>query len=35
MSDYLEEYLGTDWIDFYNVEEYIDLLEYLEDNQDT
>lgn len=29
MSDYLEVHVGEDWIDYFNVEEYEYLLEYL------
>lgn len=29
MSDYLEVHLGEDWVDYFNVEDYEYLLEYL------
>lgn len=31
MSNYLECVVGEDWVDYYNVEDYFYLLEYLED----
>lgn len=31
MSDYLEVHVGEDWVDYFNVEEYVYLLEYLDE----
>jgi len=31
MSDYLECVVGEDWIDYYSVDDYFYLLEYIED----
>lgn len=31
MNDYLEQLVGDDWIDYFNVEEYEYLLDYLDE----